>query len=103
MKLVKTSAIVLAVSAMLSGAAFAQQGQSTDSQTRGGLQRGTGSGMSGGADTEMNSQADAPGTKAGGKTGKGTVGAGRGSMSDETPGAATGGATGSGATGGKRY
>ena len=81
MKLVKTSAIVLAVSAMLSGAAFAQQGMSSDSPTRNSSGR-AGSGMSTGADTELNSQADAPGAKAGARTStKGTVGSGHGATS----------------------
>jgi hypothetical protein len=100
MKLVKTSAIALAVSAMLAGPVLAQ-GTSSDSKIRGGVQGK--SQMQGGAmgsdDEELNAQAGAAGEKAGAsaKTGaKGTVGAGSGAARG------TGGAAVDPATG-KRY
>ena len=97
MKLVKTSAIALALSAMLAGPVLAQ-GTSSDSKIRGGVQ---GKPMQGGAmssdDEEVDAQAVAPGTKAGAKAGvKGTVGAGSGAVKG------TGGAAVDPATG-KRY
>ena len=101
MKFVKTSAIVLAVSAMLSGAALAQQGLSTESQTRGGMQRGAGSGMSAGEDTELNTQA--PAGKSGKATTKGTVGSSTHGAASGGTGAAGNGAAGSGTASGKRY
>lgn len=72
MKLLKTSAIALTLSAMLAGPVLAQGTGSTTSpsgmtQQGGAMQRGA----AGGADTEMNAQA--PGAKAGAAT-KGTVG-----------------------------
>jgi hypothetical protein len=101
MKLVKTSAITLAISAMLAGPVLAQ-GASPDTQTRGGVQgksnmRG---GMSGSGDEELGAQTGAAGEKAGvnAKTGaKGTVGAGSGAHKG------TGSAVGDPAAGGKRY
>ena len=76
MKLVKTSAIALTLSAMLAGPVLAQGAGSTTptsgmTQQGGAMQRGT----AGGADTEMNAQT--PGAKAGAAT-KGTVGSGSG-------------------------
>ena len=103
MKVLKTSAIVLAVSGLLSGAAFAQQGMSPDSPTRGGVQRGAGSsGLSAGDDTEMNSQA--PAGKSGKTRARGTVGMSKDGAASSSAGA-TGstGATGNGAAGTKRY
>jgi hypothetical protein len=99
MKLVKTSAIAFAVSAMLAGPVLAQ-GVSSDTQLRGGAQ--TKSNMQGGAsgsgDEEFEAQTNAPGAKAGvnakGAT-KGTVGAATGATKGTTAGDA--------ATGGKRY
>jgi hypothetical protein len=79
MKLVKTSAIALAMSALLVGPVLAQ-GAASDTQTRGGkthMQRGT----SGAVDEDTDAQAGATGQRAGAnaKTGmKGTVGAGGG-------------------------
>lgn len=98
MKLVKTSAIALAISAMLAGPVLAQ-GTSPDSKIRGGVQGK--SQMQGGAsssdDEELNAQPAGAGEKAGAhaKT-KGTVGAGGGATKG------TGGAAGDTATG-KRY
>jgi hypothetical protein len=98
MKVVKTSAIALAVSAMLAGPVLAQ-GASSDTRIRGGVQGK--SQMQGGApvseDEELNAQAGAAGGKAGvnAKT-KGTVGAGSGAHKG------TGGAASDPATG-KRY
>jgi hypothetical protein len=94
MKLVKTSAITLAVSAMLAGPVLAQ-GASSDTQIRGGAQ-----GKSNMRDEELGAQTGAAGEKAGvnAKTGaKGTVGAGSGAHKG------TGSAVGDPAAGGKRY
>ena len=65
MKLVKTSAIALAVSAMLAGPVLAQ-GAASDTQTRGGAQGKTNmqGGAAGSADEDM-MRAGAPGEKAG--------------------------------------
>jgi hypothetical protein len=101
MKLVKASAIALAVSAMLAGPVLAQ-GASSDTQIRGGaqgrsMQQG---GASGSGDEELSAQPGAPGAKTGAnaKTGaKGTVGAGSGAHKG------TGGAAADPAAGGKRY
>lgn len=77
MKLIKTSAIALAMSAMLAGPVLAQ-GASPDPQMRGGAQgksqlRGT---MSGSGDEEFDAQAGAAAEKGGTSTkAKGTVGA----------------------------
>lgn len=76
MKLVKTSAIALSLSALLAGPVLAQGAGSTTppsgmTQQGGGMQRGA----AGGADTELNAQT--PGAKAGAAT-KGTVGSGSG-------------------------
>ena len=98
MKFVKTSAIALAVSAMLAGPVLAQ-GASSDTKIRGGVQGKSQmqGGTSGIDDEELNAQTGAAGEKAGvtAKT-KGTVGAGSGARK------ATGGAAGDAATG-KRY
>src|ERR1700712_3330101 len=94
MKLVKTSAIALAISAMLAGPVLAQ-GASSDTKVRGGMQGK--SQMQGGTsisdDEELNAQTGAAGEKAGvtAKT-KGTVGAGSGAHK------AAGGAAGDTAT-----
>ena len=104
MKLVKASAIALAVSAMLAGPVLAQ-GAPSDTQTRGGAQQGRGmqGGASGSGDEELGAQPGAPGAKAGAnaKAGgaKGTVGAGSGAHK----GTGTGGAAADPAAGGKRY
>jgi len=102
MKLVKTSAIALAVSAMLAGPLLAQ-GTSSDTRIRGGAQGNPNTNMQGGAsgsgDEEFEAQAGAAGEKAGAsaKTGvKGTVGAGGGAQRG------TGGAAVDPATGMKR-
>ena len=97
MKLVKTSVIALAISAMVAGPVLAQ-GTSSDSKARGGVQGK--SQMQGGApstdDEELSAQPGAAGQKAA-KTGtKGTVGAGSGAAKG------TGGAASDPATG-KRY
>ena len=77
MKLVKTSAIAVAMSALLAGPVLAQ-GASSDTQIRGGA-KGT-TQMQGGASGSMDE--DTPGgaasQRAGAKTTKGTVGAGSG-------------------------
>src|SRR5258705_13880274 len=101
MKLVKTSAIALALSAMLAGPVLAQ-GASSDTQIRGGAQGR--SNMQGGASGSMDDDVSAPPGAAGEKAGvhaksktKGTVGAGSGTTKG------SGDAAGEGATGGKRY
>jgi len=100
MKLIKTSAIALAVSALLAGPVLAQ-GTSADPQMRGGAQ-GKGSmqkGATGSGDEEFNAQPATPGERAGTSTkSKGTVGAGSGAVQK-----GTGGAAGDSAPGGKRY
>lgn len=88
MNLVKTSAIAVAMSALLVGPVLAQ-GAASDTQTRGGgktqMQRGT----SGAVDEDTDAQAGASGQRAGAKIGmKGTVGAGSGAAKG-TGGAAT--------------
>ncbi len=102
MKLVKTSAIAFAMSAVLAGPVLAQ-GASSDTQIRGGAQGRSNmqGGASGSAVEEFNAQPGAPGEKAGvnAKAGaKGTVGAGSGGAPK-----GTGGAVGDPAAGGKRY
>jgi hypothetical protein len=101
MKLVKTSAIALALSAMLAGPVLAQ-GASSDSKMRSGAQGRTNmqqGGAAGSADEELNAQPGAAGEKAGAKAGaKGTVGAGSGAPRGTSGGAAT-----DPAAGGKRY
>jgi len=94
MKLAKTSAIALAISAMLAGPVLAQ-GVSSDTKARGGVQGK--SQMQGGpaiSDEELAEQTGAGGEKAGvhAKT-KDTVGAGSGAHKN------TGGAAGDTATG----
>src|SRR5260370_11904923 len=70
MKLVKTSAIAFAMSAVLAGPVLAQ-GVSSDTQIRGGaqgksnMQGGTQGGVSGSGDEEFDAQTSAPGAKAG--------------------------------------
>jgi hypothetical protein len=102
MKLVKTSAIAFAMSAMLAGPVLAQ-GASSDTQIRGGVQGKSNmqGGASGSGDEEFNAQTGTPGAKAGAnaKAGaKGTVGAGSGGASRGSA-----GAPGDPAAGGKRY
>ena len=80
MKLVKTSAIAVAISALLAGPVLAQ-GASSDTQIRGGAKGATQmqGGASGSVDEDADARAGAPGQRAGAKTGmKGTVGAGSG-------------------------
>jgi len=101
MKLVKTSAIAFALSAMLAGPVLAQ-GASSDTHIRGGAQGRSNmqGGASGSGDEEFNAQPGAPGEKAGvnAKAGaKGTVGAGSGAPKG------TAGAVGDPVAGGKRY
>ena len=80
MKLVKTSAVAIAISALLAGPVLAQ-GASSGTQVRGGAQGKTQmqGAPSGSIDEETNAPAGAAGQRAGAKTGmKGTVGAGSG-------------------------
>jgi hypothetical protein len=101
MKLVTTSAIAFAVSAILAGPVLAQ-GASSDTQIRGGPQGKTNmqGGMSGGSDQDLNAQQSAPGARAGvnakGST-RGTVGAATGATKG------SGATVGDPATPGKRY
>ena len=96
MKLIKTSAIVLAISAVLAGPVLAQ-GASSDPQLRGTIQ-GKGSmqkGATGSGDEEFNAQPGAAGEKGGvSAKAKGTVGAGSG-MHKSSSGAASDPAAGS--------
>ncbi len=90
MKLVKTSAIAVAISALLAGPVLAQ-GAASGTPGRGGTQGKTQ--MQGGAPGSVDEDADAPAgsasQRAGAKTGmKGTVGAGSGAPK-VTGGAAT--------------
>src|SRR4029453_17783017 len=98
MKLIKTSVIALALSAVLAGPVLAQ-GTSADPQLRGTIQ-GKGSmqkGATGSGDEEFNAQPGAAGERAGTSTkAKGTVGAASG-----TP-KASGGAAGDAMAPGKR-
>jgi hypothetical protein len=92
MKLVKTSAIAVAISALLAGPVLAQ-GASSGTQPRGGAQGKTQ--MQGGASGSIYDDTDAPAgaasQRAGAKSGmKGTVGAGSGAPTGS--GKATGGA-----------
>ncbi|HZC97870.1 MAG TPA: hypothetical protein VE267_17410 [Bradyrhizobium sp.] len=66
MKLVNTSAIALAMSALLAGPVLAQ-GVSPDTHIRGGAQGRSNmqGGASGGGDEELNAQPGAPGARAG--------------------------------------
>jgi hypothetical protein len=97
MKLVKTSAIAVAISALLAGPVLAQ---GADTQIRGGAKGTTQmqGGASGSVDEDMDARAAAPGQKTGAKTGtKGTVGAGSGAptgAAKATGGPATAPATG---------
>jgi hypothetical protein len=80
MKLVKTSAIAVAISALLAGPVLAQ-GASSDTKIRGGAQGKTQmqGGASGSIDEDTTGPAGAASQRAGAKTGmKGTVGAGSG-------------------------
>ena len=86
MKLVKTSAIAVAISALLAGPVLAQ-GASSDTQIRGGAQGKTQ--MKGSVDEDASAPAGAASQRAGAKTGmKGSVGAGSGAPK-VTGGAAT--------------
>jgi hypothetical protein len=91
MKLIKSSAIALAMSALVAGPVLAQ-GTSSDPQMRGGAQ-GKGSmqkGMTGSGDEEFNAQPGAASERAGtGAKTKGTVGA-AGSGAHKGSGAAAG-------------
>jgi len=102
MKLVKISAIALAMSAVLAGPALAQ-GVSSDTQIGGGAQGRSNmqGGASGSGEEDFNAQPGAARAKAGvnAKAGmKGTVGAGSGA-----PKGTGGAAVGDPAAGGKRY
>jgi hypothetical protein len=97
MKLIKSSAIALAVSAMLVGPVLAQ-GASSDSKLRGSMQdKGSmQKGVTGSGDEEFNAQPGAGSERASsGTKAKGTVGSGAAKGS--------GGAAGDAATGSKRY
>ena len=97
MKLIKSSAIALAVSAMLAGPVLAQ-GASSDTKLRGSTQdRGSmQKGVTGSGDEEFNAQSGAGSERAGASTKtKGTVGSGAAKGS--------GGAAGDATTGSKRY
>src|SRR5229473_8589502 len=101
MKLVKTSAIAFAMSAMLAGPVLAQ-GVSSDTQIRGGAQGKSNmqGGAAGSGDEEFNVQPGTPGEKAGVKAkagAKGTVGAASGASKG------TAGAVSDPAAAGKRY
>ena len=100
MKLVNTSAIALAMSALLAGPVLAQ-GASSDTHIRGGAQgRSNMQGGASGGGEELNAQPGAPGARAGvnAKAGtKGTVGAGSGGAPRSS-----GGAAGDAAVGSKR-
>jgi hypothetical protein len=96
MKLVKTSAIAVAISALLAGPVLAQ-GASSDTQIRGGAKGTTQmqGGASGSMDEDTNAPAGAASQRAGAKSGmKGTVGAGGGAPPKATGGPATAPATG---------
>src|SRR5258708_17896442 len=77
MKLVKTSAIAFALSAMLAGPVLAQ-GAASDTQIRGGAQGRSNmqGGASGSGDEEFNAQPGAPGAKAGAHAKAGAEGTG---------------------------
>jgi hypothetical protein len=81
MKIVKTSAIALTLSAMLTGPVLAQ-GAASDSRTGGTVQGRSNmqpGGAAGGADTELDAQV--PGAKVGGGAAtRGTVGSGTGAV-----------------------
>jgi hypothetical protein len=99
MKLVKTSAIAFAMSAMLAGPVLAQ-GASSDTQIRGGVQGKSNlqGGTSGSGDEQFNAQSGASGAGVNAKAGtKGTVGSGSGAAKG------TAGAVGDPAAAGKRY
>ena len=102
MKLVKTSAIALAISAMLVGPVLAQS-TSSDKQIRSGTQSKTNmqqGGAAGSSDEEFDAQTGPAGEKAGvnAKSGtRGTVGSNSGASKS------TGRAASDSATGGKRY
>ena len=112
MKLVNTSAIALAISALLAGPVLAQ-GASSNTHIRGGAQGRSNmqGGASGSDDEELNAQPGATGEKMGMKSTKGTKGtAGTSTKSKGTVGAGsgamkkgTGGAAEDSAPGGKRY
>jgi hypothetical protein len=96
MKLIKASAITLAMSAVLAGPVLAQ-GTSSDPQLRGTIQdKGSMQrGATGSGDEEFNAQPGATGERGGtSKKPKGTVGAGSG-MHKSTSGAASDPAAGS--------
>ena len=96
MTLIKTSAIALAVSALLAGPVLAQ-GTATDPQVRGGAQGKMQKGGAGSGDEEFNAQPGVSGERAGTSTkSKGTVGAGSGASKN------TGGAAGDSTTGSKQ-
>jgi hypothetical protein len=100
MKLVKTSVIAFAMSALLAGPVLAQ-GASSDTQIRGGVQdRSNMQGGASGSGDEGMAQPSTPGAKTGAnvKAGsKNTVGSGAGSARGGA------GAAGEPTTGGKRY
>jgi hypothetical protein len=93
MKLIKTSAIALALSAMLAGPVLAQ-GTSSAPKLRGSVQdKGSmQKGVTGSGDEEFNAQPGTPGERAGVSTkAKGTVGAGSGAPKGSSGGDAAAG------------
>jgi len=99
MKLIKTSVVAFAMSALLAGPVLAQ-GTPSDPQVRGAQGKSTmQKGGTGSGDEEFNAQPGAPGERAGTSTkSKGTVGAGSGGAAKSS-----GGAAGDSTTGGKRF
>jgi hypothetical protein len=100
MKLVKTSVIACALSALLAGPVLAQ-GVSSDTKARGGVQsKSMQGGMSGSDDEDSSAQPSAAGEKMGMKSTKGT----KGTVGSAThKGTVDDSATGSPTTSGKRY
>jgi hypothetical protein len=102
MKLVKTSVIACALSALLAGPVLAQ-GVSSDTKMRGGVQGNTmQSGPSGSDEEELNAQPGAAGEKMGTKSTKSTKGTAGTTGSAAHKGTVDGSASGNTATG-KRY
>ncbi|MDE5441433.1 hypothetical protein GWG65_08205 [Bradyrhizobium sp. CSA207] len=102
MKLVKTSVIACALSALLAGPVLAQ-GVSSDTKARGGVQsKGVQGGAAAGDDEELNAQPGAAGEKMGMKSTKGTKGS-AGTTGSATHKGTADDSTSGGAAPGKRY
>lgn len=101
MKLVKTSVVACALSALLAGPVLAQ-GVPSDTKSRGGVQSKSLPGSVSGDDEEMSAQQGAAGEKAGMKPAKSTKGTVGTTGSATRKGTADDAASGSTATG-KRY